>query len=74
MSDGTAQIREFTVTTDSGEVYGPFVLPDASQAYQFDVDFEATTLRFAVVSSMGGNSGAVEIAVYGEPVGKQVEK
>jgi hypothetical protein len=68
MSNGTAQIFEFTVTTDSGEVYGPFSLADPDQAYRFDVDFEASTLRFDVVDSNGGNTGAVEIAAYGEPV------
>lgn len=71
MSDGTAQIHEFTVTADSGETYGPFTLPDSDQAYEFDVAFEAETLRFDVVESSGGNVGAVEIAVYGEPVARE---
>jgi hypothetical protein len=70
MSDGTAQIFEFTVTTDSGETYGPFTLPDPDQPYVFEVEFEAETLRFDVTDSSGGNVGAVEIAVYGEPVGE----
>jgi hypothetical protein len=68
MSDGSAQILQFTITTDDGETYGPFDLPDASQAYTFDVDIVAETLRFEVVNSSGGNTGAVEIAVYGDPV------
>lgn len=68
MSDGTAQIFEFTVTTDSGDVYGPFTLPGHEQAYEYEVEFEAETLRFDVVDSSGGNVGAVEIAVYGEPL------
>lgn len=68
MSDGSAQITSFTVTTDSGETFGPFDLPDAEQAYTFEVDIEAETLRFDVTSSTGGNTGAVDIAVYGEPV------
>lgn len=68
MTNGTAQIYEFTITTDSGEMFGPFELPDAEQSYEFDVEIEAETLRFDVVSSNGGNTGAVEIAVYGEPV------
>lgn len=66
MSNNTAQIYEFTVTTESGDVYGPFELPDAEQAYTFEVEFEAETLRFDVTDSNGGNTGAVEIAVYGE--------
>lgn len=68
MSDGTAQIFTFTVTTDSGETYGPFTLPDPDQPYVFDVEFEAETLRFDITDSSGGNVGAVEIAVYGELV------
>lgn len=68
MTDGTSQILEFTITTDDGTVYGPFTLPDADQAYEFDVEIIAKTLRFDVVSSTGGNTGAMEIAVYGEPV------
>lgn len=68
MSDGTSQVFEFTVTADDGTVYGPFEVPDANQAYSFDVDFETTTLRFDVVSSSGGNTGAVEFGVYGEYV------
>jgi hypothetical protein len=68
MSDGTAQVYEFTVTTDSGETYGPFTLPDPDQPYTFDTEFEAKTLRFDVTDSSGGNVGAVEIAVYGQPL------
>jgi hypothetical protein len=68
MADGTAQITSFIITTDSGDVYGPFDLPDAEQAYTFDVEIEAKTLRFDVETSSGGNTGAVEIAVYGEPL------
>jgi len=68
MSNDTAQIYSFTVTTDSGDEYGPFELPNPEQAYTFDVDFTAATLRFDVVESNGGNTGAVDIAAYGEPV------
>jgi hypothetical protein len=68
MPDGSAIVKSFTITTDSGDIYGPFELPDTEQAYDFDVDIEADTLRFDVASSTGGNTGAVEIAVYGEPV------
>jgi hypothetical protein len=68
MNDGTAQAFEFTITTETGEVYGPFELPDADQPYEFAVSFEAETLRFDITNSSGGNTGAVEVAVYGEPV------
>jgi len=69
MADGTAQITSFTIITETGEVHGPFELPDAEQSYTFEVDIEAKTLRFDVETSSGGNTGAVEIAVYGEPAG-----
>lgn len=66
MSDGTSQVFSFTVTTDEGETFGPFEVPDAEQAYEFEVEVVAKTLRFDVVDSSGGNTGAVEVAVYEE--------
>ena len=66
MSDGTAITLSFTITTDSGEVFGPFTLDDAEQAYKFEIDAVATTIRLDVVDSTGGNTGLVEFAVYGE--------
>lgn len=66
MSDGTAITRRFTVTTDSGETFGPFDLPDASQMYGFDLDATAQTLRFDLVETTGGNTGLVDVVVYGE--------
>jgi hypothetical protein len=66
MSDGTAEIRSFTVTADDGKVYGPFDLPDAAKSYSFNVDFVASNLRFDTVSSSGGNTGLRDFAVYGE--------
>lgn len=67
MNDGTSQILEFTITTDSGEVYGPFEVPE-QQVVTFDVAFEAEFIRFDVTDSSGGNTGIDEIALYGEPV------
>jgi len=69
MSDGTAQVFAFNISADDGTIYGPFEVPDANQAYSFEVDFETTTLRFSVVTSSGGNTGAVEFGVYGTPLG-----
>ena len=68
MSNDTAQIFSFQVVADGDQVFGPYSLADASRAYSFDVDIEADTLRFEVVSSNGGNTGAVEIAAYGTAV------
>lgn len=65
MSNDTAQIYRFSVTTDAGETLGPFELPDASQMYTFPINLRARTLRFDAVDTNTGNTGAVEIAVYG---------
>ena len=64
MSNNTAQIFKFTLTTDSGEVLGPYELPDASKPYRFAVDVTAKSLRLDVVASNGGNVGLVEFAAY----------
>ena len=55
------------MVTDRGETFGPFDLADASAVQHFDVDLTAKRLRFETVDSSGGNTGAVEIEVYGEP-------
>jgi hypothetical protein len=68
MSNDTAQIFSFRVIADDGTAYGPFELPDPQQPYTFDVDFTAESLRFEAVETNGGNTGAVSIAAYGEPV------
>ena len=70
MTDGTAEIFSFTLTTGSGETLGPFELNDSNQAYQFEMSVVAETLRLDVVESSGGNTGLVEFIVYGEPVGE----
>jgi hypothetical protein len=67
MPNDTAQIYSFSVITDDGETHGPFDLPDANQIYYFPVDFTARTLRFDAATTNTGNTGAVEIEVYGEP-------
>jgi hypothetical protein len=67
MSNGTAQTFAFTLTTEHGEVHGPFRLADASRAYRFDVDIVAGRLRLDVVESSGGNTGLVEYAVFAAP-------
>jgi hypothetical protein len=61
----SAQIESFQIVTDLGETHGPYELPDAAQIHYFDTDFQAQRLRFDVLSSSGGNTGAVEIEVYG---------
>lgn len=62
----SSQIRSFRVVTGEGTVLGPFELPDAGRMHTFPVETTARRLRFEAVSSTGGNTGAVEIAVYTE--------
>ncbi|PJF40809.1 MAG: hypothetical protein CUN55_12325 [Phototrophicales bacterium] len=65
MSDGSSITRRFTVTTEDGAVYGPFTLESADQSYIFETTIEAERLRFDLIETTGGNTGALEIAVYG---------
>jgi len=65
MSDGSAITLAFTITTGDGEVLGPFTLPDANSSYDFDVAIEAETLRFDLMDTTGGNTGIVDVAVFG---------
>ena len=64
MSDGTARILSFTLTTDGGEVLGPFELADTERAHSFPVDVTTGRLRLDVVESSGGNVGLVEFGAY----------
>ena len=66
MSNSTAQIFSFTITSDTGDVFGPFVLGDAEKIYRFDVDITTQLLRLNVVDSSGGNTGLVEFGAYGD--------
>lgn len=62
MGDGSAITDTFSVTVD-GQEYGPF--PAGPEPVP--VRFTGQTLRFDVDTSTGGNTGAVEIQVYGSP-------
>ncbi len=63
----TAQIRSFNIRTETDEVHGPFSVESAGGIQYYETNFQARRLRFQVKSSSGGNTGAVEIEVYGEP-------
>ncbi len=65
MNDGTAITEAFTITTDSGEVFGPFEVETYTELMTFEVDFVAQSLRYDVEQSTGGNTGIIDIAVYG---------
>ena len=64
----SAEIFSFRVATDGGAVAGPFKLAGPATAHYFDTDLTAKSLRFEVIETSGGNTGAVEIEIYGEPV------
>ena len=68
MSDGSAITNSFTITIDSGEVFGPFQLEEHTQLNTFAVDFETSTLRYDVAESTGGNTGIISIAAFGTPL------
>jgi hypothetical protein len=66
MPDDTAITQAFTVTVDHGVTHGPFVVPDTILAHEFEVDWEAQTLRFDLVQTTGGNTGVIDISVLGD--------
>jgi len=62
MTDGTSVTTSFTVTVD-GTTYGPF---DAGPGLSVGlVEFVGRVIRFDVDTSTGGNTGAIEVEVYG---------
>lgn len=64
----SAQISRFRVLTDDGRELGTFELPDAKHLYSFDIPATTTDmLRFEVVESSGGNTGARSIEIYRAP-------
>ena len=71
MTNGTAQIFSFTLTTDKDEVFGPFSLPEGipTESHRFEIapTMPVAAIRLDVVDSNGGNTGLVELAVYAEP-------
>lgn len=64
MGDGSAIIETFTVTLDDGEPLGPF---DAGTGELTVSTFEgqATTVRIDAVTTTGGNTGFVDVELYG---------
>jgi F5/8 type C domain len=64
MSDGSAITRTFAVVVDGRRRYGPFPAGNRVQPRTAAVSFTGRRLRFEVVSSTGGNTGAAEIEVF----------
>jgi len=64
MSDGSAITRTFAVVVDGGKRYGPFPAGNRADPRVAKVAFTGRRLRFEVVTSTGGNTGAAEIEVF----------
>ncbi|MFU8887933.1 MAG: hypothetical protein ACNA8N_04960 [Trueperaceae bacterium] len=63
----SAQIESFEVVNEHGDVFGPFEVPDAATLHAFAASGRGQEFTFRVVASSGGNTGAVEVAVYTRP-------
>lgn len=66
MSDGSAITRTFAVVVDGGKRYGPFPAGNRLDLRLARVSFTGRRLRFEVVTSTGGNTGAAEIQVFSQ--------
>jgi hypothetical protein len=64
MSDGSAITRTFAVVVDGRRRYGPFPAGNRLDPHIVPVSFTGLFLRFEVVQSTGGNTGAAEIEVF----------
>lgn len=64
MSDGSAITRTFAVVAGGGKRYGPFPAGTRVDPRVAKVSFTGRRLRFEVVTSTGGNTGAAEIEVF----------
>jgi hypothetical protein len=62
MTDGSSEATSFSATVDGTTTYGPF---SAGQGLAVaPVTFTGQIIRFNVVTSTGGNTGALEVEVY----------
>ena len=64
----SAEITEIQVTSSDGTELGTYPINGAEQIQYFEIEQPTATdsLRFEVIDSSGGNTGAVEIEVYTE--------
>lgn len=65
MTDGSATAETYTVRIDGGDELGPFPAGNAADRQPAEVSAEGQLFEFRVESSSGGNTGAVEVGVYG---------
>ena len=64
MSDGSAITRTFALVVDGRRRYGPYPAGNRVEPHVVPVSFTGRILRFEVVQSTGGNTGAAEIEVF----------
>ena len=60
----SAQISSFEVIAEDGSSYGPYALDNADGMHVFPAEARGTRFTFRVVASSGGNTGAVELAIF----------
>ena len=60
----SAQIERFQVVNEEGEVFGPFEVEDANQLHTYPAEGEGQRFTFEILDSSGGNTGAVEVAIF----------
>lgn len=65
MTDGTATAETFTVVVDGGAAIGPPPAGNPADPRPASIDVTGTEFTFQVESSTGGNTGAVEIRMFG---------
>lgn len=65
MADGSAITDRFSLTVDDGAALGPFGAGSPADPRFQELVATGRVLRFAIESSTGGNTGAVEIRVFG---------
>lgn len=77
MTDGTAIISEYQVEIGDEVVAFNCTLPDYSQPYICELDHptkNVTVITFRATKTSAGNTGAVDIGVYGCSVGEAPEE
>jgi hypothetical protein len=64
MADGSATTTTFTIVLDGEHQFGPFDASTLANPAVHPIEATATSVRFDVETSSGGNTGAVEIRVF----------
>lgn len=64
MTDGSAITKTFAVVVDGHRRYGPFAAGNGLDPRIARVSFTGRLIRFEVVTSTGGNTGATEVEVF----------